>query len=71
VFKNFGAFEILLILGIVLLLFGATRLPQIGHSLGRSFREFKGGITGTAGSANGDKPAKAQPGADEAKGTRH
>lgn len=33
--------EILIILFIALLLFGAKRLPDIGKSLGRSLREFK------------------------------
>ena len=33
--------EILLIIGVVLLLFGATRLPQLGSSLGSAIRNFK------------------------------
>ena len=47
-FRSFGPMEILLILGIVMLLFGAARMPAIGNSLGRSFREFKNGITGSS-----------------------
>ena len=36
-----GAIEIILILVVVLLLFGAKRLPEIGRALGRSFKEFR------------------------------
>ena len=46
-FKGFGVWEIVLILGVVLLLFGAAKLPQVGNSLGKGLREFKHGITGT------------------------
>ncbi len=36
-----GAPELLLILVIVLVVFGAGKLPQIGNALGRSIREFR------------------------------
>ena len=45
-FRSFGLPEIILILGILALLFGASRLPQMGNSLGRGIREFKNGIMG-------------------------
>lgn len=38
--------HIIVLLIIVLLLFGAKRLPEIGRSLGSSAREFKKGISG-------------------------
>jgi sec-independent protein translocase protein TatA len=38
--------EILLILLLVLLVFGPKRLPEMGRSLGKGFREFKDSITG-------------------------
>jgi len=38
-----GGSEILLILFIVLLLFGAKKLPELSRSLGRSLGEFKKG----------------------------
>lgn len=44
-FGNLGFMEILLILVVVLLLFGARRLPEIGASFGKSIREFKKGIS--------------------------
>lgn len=41
-----GTGEILVLLVIVLLLFGATRLPQLGASLGQAIRNFKRGFSG-------------------------
>ena len=38
--------EILLILAALLLLFGASRLPQLGSSLGSAIRNFKKGFSG-------------------------
>ena len=43
-FENFGLGEIILILAVLLLLFGASRLPEIARSLGRSSNEFKRGM---------------------------
>ena len=41
---SLGAPELLIILVIVLLLFGTTRLPKLAKSLGEASREFKKGI---------------------------
>jgi sec-independent protein translocase protein TatA len=41
-----GFDKILLLLVIVLLLFGAKRLPEFGRSLGKGIREFKGSLSG-------------------------
>lgn len=38
---EFGIEKILLIMVVVLVLFGAKRIPEIGSSLGRGIREFK------------------------------
>jgi sec-independent protein translocase protein TatA len=43
-----GGSELLIILVIVLLLFGAKRVPQLGRSLGSSIREFRQGISGAS-----------------------
>ncbi len=45
-FGSFGAPELLILLVIVLLLFGAKRLPEIGKSLGSGMRHFKDGVSG-------------------------
>jgi sec-independent protein translocase protein TatA len=39
--------EILVILLVVLLLFGAKRLPEVGSSIGKGIREFKRSISDT------------------------
>ncbi len=41
-----GMGELLVILVIVLLVFGAGKLPQIGDALGKSIRNFKSAATG-------------------------
>ena len=43
-FGNIGFPELLVILLIVLLLFGAKRLPEIARGLGKSIQEFKKGV---------------------------
>ena len=42
----FGPMELLIILSICLILFGASKLPEIGSGLGRGIREFKDNISG-------------------------
>jgi sec-independent protein translocase protein TatA len=44
---NLGVWEILLIMVVVLLLFGAKRLPEVGSSIGKGIREFKRSISDT------------------------
>jgi sec-independent protein translocase protein TatA len=43
-FGSIGMQEIVLVLFILLLLFGAKRLPELGESLGKGIREFKRGL---------------------------
>lgn len=38
--------ELLILLVVLLLVFGAKRLPEMGRSLGKGMREFKEGVTG-------------------------
>jgi sec-independent protein translocase protein TatA len=42
-FKNLGMSEILIILLVLVLLFGAKKIPDLARSLGRSLNEFKKG----------------------------
>jgi len=41
---GFGATELLIILVIVIVIFGATRLPQIGRGLGEGIKNFRGAL---------------------------
>ena len=41
---NIGAPELLLVLAIVILIFGASRIPKLGRSMGQSIRGFKQGL---------------------------
>lgn len=41
---NLGMWELLVILLVLLLVFGAKRLPEIGQSMGKGIREFKKSI---------------------------
>jgi len=36
-----GAPELLLIMGIVIIIFGAGKLPEVGAAMGKSIREFR------------------------------
>jgi sec-independent protein translocase protein TatA len=60
---NIGPLELIIILLVVLLLFGAKRLPELGRSLGSGMREFKDSVTGKdsepehAALEAGDEPA--------------
>ena len=44
-FGNLGFTELLMILVIVLVLFGARKVPEIGASIGKGIREFKKNIS--------------------------
>lgn len=44
---NLGFTEIMIILLVVLLLFGAKRLPEVGASIGKGIREFKRSLSDT------------------------
>ena len=41
---NIGMGELVIVLLIVLLVFGASRLPQIGEGVGKAIKNFKRGI---------------------------
>jgi sec-independent protein translocase protein TatA len=42
---NIGATELIIILLIVLLLFGAKKLPELSKSIGQSLKEIRHGLT--------------------------
>jgi TatA/E family protein of Tat protein translocase len=40
-FEKLGLTEVLVLLGVALLIFGPSKLPQLGKSVGEGIREFK------------------------------
>lgn len=56
-----GVPELIIILIIILLLFGAKRLPEIAKSLGKSIKDFKKSMNGMTG----DDEEKKTPGAKD------
>jgi sec-independent protein translocase protein TatA len=51
---NLGMTELLVILVVLLLVFGAKRLPEIGSSMGKGIREFKKSIKDVQSSIEDD-----------------
>lgn len=47
-----GPLELVLLLVIVLVVFGASRVPEVGRSLGTGMREFKDGLKESASSSS-------------------
>lgn len=52
---NLGISELLVLLAIVVLLFGATRLPQLGRGIGEGIRNLRKGLK--SDDVSGDEPA--------------
>jgi sec-independent protein translocase protein TatA len=58
---NIGLPEIVIVLVIALLVFGPKRLPELGQSLGRGIREFKGSISGDSDKDHDDDETPSLP----------
>jgi sec-independent protein translocase protein TatA len=43
---NVGPLELIVVLIVALIVFGPKRLPELGRSLGKGIREFRGSISG-------------------------
>lgn len=63
---NLGGTEIIIVLVVVIILFGAKKLPELGSSVGKSITNFKAGLrdasddedgSSTDASSNGSKPS--------------
>lgn len=50
-----GPLELVLLLVIVLVVFGANRVPEVGRSLGSGMREFKDGLKESVSSSSSDR----------------
>jgi sec-independent protein translocase protein TatA len=46
---GFGVIEIIIVLIIVIVLFGASRLPEIGRGIGEAIKNFKKSMSGQPG----------------------
>jgi sec-independent protein translocase protein TatA len=55
---SFGPTELLIVLAIVLVLFGASKLPALARSLGQAQGEFKKGLSEGASAADDDDSSK-------------
>ena len=44
IFQSVGPAELLIVLAVLLLVFGASRIPKLARSLGKSAKEFKKGL---------------------------
>lgn len=55
---SIGFGELVVILCVVLLLFGAARIPEIARSLGKAVREFKSAKDGLLDEDKKDEPKK-------------
>jgi sec-independent protein translocase protein TatA len=55
-FKNLGAFEILIIVAIILLLFGGKKIPELMRGLGSGMNEFKKASRGEGDNQNPPTP---------------
>lgn len=69
IFQQFGPTEIILILLIALVLFGAKRLPEIGKSLGKGIKEFKTGVKGLGDDVREGMEDDAEPKRSDVKGS--
>jgi sec-independent protein translocase protein TatA len=61
-FGSFGVMELLVILAIVVIIFGASKLPQLGRGLGEGISNFRDGLAAKPG-----KDDKALPKSSEDK----
>ena len=49
---NIGPMEIMIVLVIALVVFGPKRLPELGKSVGKGIREFRGSVSGESSDAS-------------------
>ncbi len=62
---NIGPLEIVIVLIIALVVFGPKRLPELGRSLGKGIREFRGSISGSSEDEVKQPPQELDAGGDK------
>lgn len=55
-----GWLELTIILVIVLVIFGAKRVPEVGGAIGRGIREFRKSVTGDESETKTDPPGETE-----------
>jgi sec-independent protein translocase protein TatA len=55
---NVGPLELIVVLIIALVIFGPKRLPELGRSMGKGIREFRGSISGKGDDDDEDESSK-------------
>ncbi len=61
----FGIWELLLILVLVLLLFGAKRLPEMAKGIGQAIKEFRSGVKDVQSDIEGNGKVGPPPNKDQ------
>jgi sec-independent protein translocase protein TatA len=60
-FRQFGAPELIIVLTIALLIFGPSKLPQLGQAIGKTIRGFRESIGGAEPAADGEPELADKP----------
>jgi sec-independent protein translocase protein TatA len=58
---NVGPIELAIVLIIALVVFGPKRLPELGRSLGKGIREFRGSVSGDSHEPEPERPEAIEP----------
>lgn len=56
-FGKIGPLEVILVLAVILLIFGPSKLPGLARAIGKSVVELKDGLKGKAGSDESSSPS--------------
>jgi sec-independent protein translocase protein TatA len=62
--------ELAIVLIVALVIFGPKKLPELGSSMGRGLREFKGSLTGDSASSEPEAPKTIQQEIETPEGTK-
>lgn len=57
-FRQFSIWELLVVLLIILLIFGPSKLPQLGRAIGKTLREFRQSMSGSSEQPEDEETAR-------------